>query len=148
MVRLLEPFAGRIGVTIFVFGIIAAGVSSQFPNVMLLPWLLCDYFGRDRDMTLPRYRIMVGMLSLLGLVVPIFNAKPVVVMIASQAFGSFLLPVTVLSILILGNKRAVMGDHKHSVIENMILLSIFVFSVIMSFYGLCGLWSTLLTLSS
>jgi Mn2+/Fe2+ NRAMP family transporter len=146
MVQLLEPFAGQLGVTIFVFGIIAAGVSSQFPNVMLLPWLLCDYSGRPRDMTLPRYRIMVGILSLLGLVVPVFNAKPVAVMIASQAFGSLLLPVTVLSILILGNKRSVMGDHRHSVIENIILLLVFAFSLIMSFYGLRGLWSTLSTL--
>jgi len=148
MVQLLEPFAGRVGVTIFVFGIIAAGVSSQFPNVMLLPWLLCDYSGRSCDMTLPRYRIIVGVLSLLGLVVPIFNARPVVVMIVSQAFGSLLLPVTVLSMLILGNKRAVMGDHKHSAIENMILLSIFAFSLIMSFCGLRGLWPMLSRLFS
>ena len=148
MVQLLEPFAGRVGVTIFVFGIIAAGVSSQFPNVMLLPWLLCDYSGRSCEMTLPRYRIIVGVLSLLGLVVPIFNARPVVVMIVSQAFGALLLPVTVLSMLILGNKRAVMGDHKHSAIENVILLSIFAFSLIMSFCGLRGLWPMLSRLFS
>lgn len=68
-------------------------------------------------------------------------------MIASQAFGSLLLPVTVLSILILGNKRKVMGEHRHSAVENVILLLIFAFSIRMSFYGLRGLWSTLSTWS-
>lgn len=43
LITLLEPFAGKIGVAIFVLGLVAAGVSSQFPNVALLPWLLDDY---------------------------------------------------------------------------------------------------------
>jgi len=43
MITLLEPLAGNMAVAIFAIGIIAAGVSSQFPNVLMLPWLLCDY---------------------------------------------------------------------------------------------------------
>ncbi|MEE4311174.1 MAG: Nramp family divalent metal transporter, partial [candidate division KSB1 bacterium] len=85
MVVLLEPLAGKFAVTIFVFGIVAAGVSSQFPNVLLLPWLLCDYNESERNMKLTRYRVIVLIISLLGFVVPVFNAKPVPVMIASQA---------------------------------------------------------------
>ncbi len=44
MISLLEPLAGPLAASIFAIGIIAAGVSSQFPNVLMLPWLLCDYF--------------------------------------------------------------------------------------------------------
>ena len=72
MVGLLEPLAGPLAVSIFVVGIIAAGVSSQFPNILMLPWLLCDYQNSEREMTLPKYRIMVFIISLLGLVVPLF----------------------------------------------------------------------------
>jgi manganese transport protein len=86
MITLLEPLAGKFATAIFAFGIIAAGVSSQFPNVLMLPWLLCDYNDSERKMTLPKYRIMVLIISLLGLVVPIFHARPVFVMIISQAF--------------------------------------------------------------
>lgn len=43
MIGLLEPLAGSFATTIFVVGIVAAGVSSQFPNVLMLPWLLCDF---------------------------------------------------------------------------------------------------------
>ncbi|HET6568033.1 MAG TPA: Nramp family divalent metal transporter, partial [Rhodothermales bacterium] len=43
MVALLEPLAGRFAISIFVAGIVAAGLSSFFPNVLLGPWLLADY---------------------------------------------------------------------------------------------------------
>ncbi|WP_296053413.1 NRAMP family divalent metal transporter, partial [uncultured Alteromonas sp.] len=88
MMNLLEPLAGQFAVSVFAAGLIAAGVSSQFPNVLMLPWLICDYSGRKRDMTLPRYRLIVFVISLLGLVVPVFNARPIVVMILSQAFNA------------------------------------------------------------
>jgi manganese transport protein len=50
MVALLEPLAGPMAASIFAFGLIAAGVSSQIPNVLMLPWLLCDYTGAERNM--------------------------------------------------------------------------------------------------
>ncbi|NIA29560.1 MAG: divalent metal cation transporter [Actinobacteria bacterium] len=145
MVDLLQPLAGRFAVTIFVFGIVAAGVSSQFPNILLLPWLLCDYNQSKRDMTLPQYRIMVFLISLLGLVVPVFHAKPVIVMIASQAFGALLLPVTVLCIIYLGNRKDVMGeDNVNKLGTNIILGLILIFSIYMCGSGILGLLGTIL----
>ncbi|NOY60779.1 MAG: divalent metal cation transporter [Calditrichaeota bacterium] len=145
MVDLLQPLAGRFAVTIFVFGIVAAGVSSQFPNILLLPWLLCDYNQSKRDMTLPQYRIMVFLISLLGLVVPVFHAKPVVVMIASQAFGALLLPVTVLCIIYLGNRKDVMGkENVNKLGTNIILGLILIFSIYMCGSGILGLLGTIL----
>ena len=141
MIALLEPLAGAFAASIFAIGIIAAGVSSQFPNIIMLPWLLCDYNNSEREMTLPKYRIMVLAISLLGLVVPIFDARPLLVMIVSQAFNSVLLPATVACIFILGNKQSVMGEHKHSTLTNGILITIFLFSIVTSFMGFKGLVS-------
>jgi len=124
MIELLEPLAGSLAISIFAIGLIAAGVSSQFPNVLMLPWLLCDYNGNERDMTLAKYRIMVFAISLLGLVVPIFEARPILVMIISQAFNAVILPVTVACIFYLSNRKDLMGEHKNSVITNGILTAI------------------------
>ena len=144
MIQLLEPLAGRFAMTIFVFGIVAVGVSSQFPNVLLVPWLICDYFDLKRDMTRPLYRIIVELSSLLGLVVPIFSARPVAVMIASQAFGALILPVTVISIFVLGSRREVVGDKTYSPLEKVILLLITIFALYMAASALIALWHTLL----
>lgn len=139
MITLLEPLAGPFAASIFAIGIIAAGVSSQFPNVLMLPWLLCDYQNSQRDMTLPKYRIMVFFISLLGLVVPLFEARPLFVMIASQAFNVALLPVTVACIFYLGNRTDLMGAHRHNLITNIALVAIFLFSLVTSYMGLQGL---------
>ena len=138
MIELLEPLAGSFAVAIFAIGIIAAGVSSQFPNVLMLPWLLCDYNESPREMKLPKYRIMVFFISLLGLVVPIFDARPVFVMIVSQAFQSVILPITVGCIFYLGNRKDLMKEYQFSLITNIILLLIFAFSIFTSFIGIKG----------
>ncbi len=140
MVTRLEPLAGKLATSIFVLGIVAAGVSSQFPNVLMLPWLLCDYQQSERKMTLPRYRVMVFFISLLGLVVPIFEARPVFVMIVSQAFNSVILPMTVACILYLGNRKDLMNDHKNSLMANVFLTAILIFSIITSSMGIKGVW--------
>lgn len=139
MITLLEPLAGNMATLIFAFGIISAGVSSQFPNVLMLPWLICDYNDSKRDMTLPKYRIIVFLISLLGLVVPIFDGKPILIMIISQAFNSFLLPVTIASILYLLNKEKLMGEHKNGWKQNSILVLIFLFSGVTLWMGLQAL---------
>ena len=138
MISMLEPLAGRMATAIFAIGIVSAGVSSQFPNVLMLPWLLCDYNQSERKMTLPKYRIVVLLISLLGLVVPVFGAKPVFIMIVSQAFNSIILPVTIACILYLGNRKDLMGKHKNSLGTNLFLIAILLFSIVTSIMGING----------
>lgn len=138
MIELLEPLAGPLATSIFAFGIISAGVSSQFPNVLMLPWLLCDYNNAEREMTLTKFRVMVFAISLLGLVVPVFNAPPVFVMIVSQAFNSVILPLTVACIIYLGNRKDLMGEHKNGLLTNLFLVAIFIFSIFTSTMGVKG----------
>ncbi len=140
MVALLEPLAGPMAASIFAFGLIAAGVSSQIPNVLMLPWLLCDYTGAERNMTLSRYRILVFLISLLGLVVPIFEARPILVMIISQAFNAVILPATVACIFYLSNRKDLMQGYKNGLIANSIFGLIFLFSIFTSIVGIRGLW--------
>ena len=143
MIELLEPIAGSMAVAIFAIGIIAAGVSSQFPNVLMLPWLLCDYNSSPRTMTLTKYRIMVFFISLLGLVVPIFHARPVVVMIASQAFNSVILPMTVGCILYLGNRKDLMKEYTFGKLSNSVLMLIMAFAIFTSVIGVRGVFDVL-----
>ena len=145
MISLLEPLAGPLATSLFAIGIIAAGVSSQFPNVLMLPWLLCDYNETERNMTLPKYRAMVFVISLLGLVVPFFGARPVLVMIVSQAFNAVILPITVACIFYLANRKDLMGAHRNKLASNIILMAILLFALFTSFIALKGVWQLLFT---
>lgn len=143
MIGLLEPLAGPLAVSIFAIGIIAAGVSSQFPNLLMIPWLLCDFRSTPRDMTIWQYRLLVGAISLLGLVVPLFDARPVFVLILSQAFNVVLLPITVACIIYLGNRADLMGAYRNSMLTNIGLLGLFLFSLLTGYMGFQGLVSML-----
>jgi len=138
MITLLEPVAGKFAVGIFVVGIAAAGLSSQFPNTLLLPWMICDYSGIKPDMKRTDFRIIVLVMSVLGLVVPVFHARPIFVMVASQAFAALVLPVTVGGIFYLTSNRKIMGEHVNSATANVILFLIFLFSLFMGGIGLRG----------
>ena len=138
MIEILEPLAGPLAASLFALGIVAAGVSSQFPNVLMLPWLICDYTETDRNMTLPKYRFMVFLISLLGLVVPFFGGRPVLVMIVSQSFNAIILPITVACILYLANRKDLMGKYKNTAVSNIILIAILAFSIFTSFIGVKG----------
>lgn len=143
MIYLLEPLAGSFAVAIFTIGLIAAGISSQFPNVALLPWLLDDYYQREPNLKTPSYRLIALIISSLGLIVPIFDAKPIAVMVLSQAFGALVLPATVACIFYIGNKSSLMKQHKFSSATNLALGLIFIFALIMSYMSYTGILATL-----
>lgn len=146
MINLMEPLAGFFAVSIFAIGLVAAGVSSQFPNVTLLPWLLDDYHKNKPNMKRFKYRMIVLLLSLLGLIVPVFQAKPIAIMIISQSFGALILPVTVACIMYIGNKKSLMREHAFSWIINMVLILILIFSIIMSYMSYSGLFDIIKSL--
>lgn len=140
LVTLLQPFAGKYAVGLFVIGIAAAGISSHLPNVLLLPWLICDHMGISRNMGLPAFRILVLVMSLLSFVVPVFHQRPIAVLIASQALAAVVLPATVACIFYVTNKASLMGEHKNKWYDNLILAGAQLFALVIGGIGLKGFW--------
>ena len=75
----------------------------------------------------------------LGLVVPIFGGRPVLVMIISQALVAVATPVIVLLMMILLNKKEIMGEYKAGTGLNMVMGLIFLFTVVMAITGIIGI---------
>lgn len=139
MVKLLEPLAGRFAISIFVAGIVSAGLSSLFPHILLAPWLLADLTGRPRDMHLKYNRLIALFTVSLGLVVPVFGGRPVLVMIVSQVLAAVATPLIILLMLLLQNKGSVMGKFKADWKFNCTIGFIFVFAVFMAVTGIIGI---------
>ena len=138
MVSTLEPLAGRFAIALFVTGIIAAGLSSIFPNMLLLPWLISDYQGMPRDLTTKLFRVLVVLVTLTGLIIPVFGGKPIIIMIASQAFSPLMMPLLILFLLIMLNNKKVMGDQKIGFWLNAGLVTTLLFSIFMFFIAFEG----------
>ncbi len=138
MVKTIEPIAGRFAVSIFVVGVIGAGISTLFPIALVLPWLICDYTGRERDIRSPMFRILAGMGLLLGFTVPVLGGRPVWIMIVSNAFQASILPIVTITIIVLLNNRKLMGEHKAGPWLNAGLWATFLFSLVTTYIGVLG----------
>jgi len=143
MVKTLEPIAGRFAISVFLIGIIGAGVSTLFPIALVLPWLICDYRGTKRDIHSPMFRILGGLGLLIGLTVPIFGGRPVWVMITSQAFQSTIMPVVTLAIIVLINNKKLMGEYRAGLWLNIGLFATLIFAFVTAYIGIIGLIETL-----
>lgn len=146
MVALLEPLLGRFAISIFVTGILGAALSSMIPILMLAPLLISDYKNTQVNYKGYAFKILSGVALLFGLVVPVFKAKPVFAMLISQVFQVFILPLVIVIILYLLNRKDLMGIHKIGVRMNLFLLMTFVFTLLISYQGIIGLLESFKTM--
>ena len=140
MVNLLEPMAGRFALSIFVGGIIAAGLSSLFPHILLAPMLIADYKGEVPNLKSKSSRLIaLGILSM-GLLVPLLGGRPVLVMIASQAFIAAVTPLVILLMMILMNRKDIVNEHVLTPVKNILVGTILIFSTIIAVLGVIGIF--------
>jgi Mn2+/Fe2+ NRAMP family transporter len=138
MVATLEPLAGRLAASGFVLGLVAAGLSSLFPNYLLGPWMICDFWGWPRDLSRRGFRILVVATSLFGLVVPIFGGRPVQIMIASQAVSPLIMPLIASFTMILLLRKDFVGRYPNSTALNAVLGITVLFTFYMLYLAVLG----------
>ena len=139
MIYVLQPIAGRFAVALFVTGLLSAGLSSLFPIMMLAPELISDYRAGEMQTGTPLFKILTGVAALAGLTIPILGTSPVITQIASQVTLVFVLPLVILLMIIMLNKRSVMGDRRPGVVFTLLMCLAFVFACIVSYTGVLAL---------
>ena len=135
----LEPIAGKFAMSIFVIGMVSAGLSTVFPIILIAPWLICDYLDIPRNIQSPMFRILGAVAILFSLYTPLFGARPVWIMIASQAFQATIMPLVTIAIIVLLNRKEIMGKHKIGLWMNIGCWLTFIFSLVMAYTGIIGL---------
>jgi len=139
MMSALGSWAGTFALTLFALGIVGAGMSSIFPNLLLLPWLIADYSNTKRDMKRPLFKGLVVLIALSCLAIPVLGGKPIWILIASQAFGPFIMPLITLFLIILMNKKDLMGKYKAKLGLNLALGCTLLFNIYMMYVSIKGL---------
>ncbi len=139
MIALFEPIGGKLAAFILILGIVGAGLSTIFPIVLIAPWLISDYTGRERDIHSPLSRglILFAMLFTFGSV--LLEQKPPALMVFSQAFQACILPAVAIPILILINRKTLMNKHKAKTKENIGILAVILFSFITTWFAIVEL---------
>lgn len=139
MVQALEPVAGKMAVAVFMMGAMSAGISSIFPILMVLPLLISDYKSGKMETKTPTFKILVAIACLVGLIVPILGANPIVAQIATQVANVFVLPLVIGGIIVLINNKKLMGTQSANLFMNISLVTAFCFSLIISYKAVIAL---------
>ena len=138
MIPLLEPLAGTAAVTVFTLGIMAAGISSHLPNLLVIPWLIIDYRDEVQNTRTPRNRIILFVLSLIAVFGVALKFKPVFLLLLSQASIAIILPVSIVALFYLTSRKNLMGNTVNKRSDKVILILISLFSVYICLLGVKG----------
>ena len=139
MVGVLEPVAGKLSLTIFFFGTLAAGLSSVFPCMLIAPLMIADYQSGKLDTSSRQFKTITGFSALLALTVPLFGFNPIKGQILTQVFNVFVLPLVVFGITVLVNRKSLMKEQVAGYVLNTLLGLALLFSIIISYNGAVAL---------
>ena len=136
LITLFEPIGGKLAAFILIFGITSAAISTIFPIVLIAPWLICDYTGKPRNIKSPLFRILGGGGLLLSFGAQFIDMRPPALLVFSQAFQACILPAVTLPILILINKKNIMGTHTASRALNIGICAVLLFALITTYLAI------------
>ncbi len=139
MIQLFEPIGGNVAAFILILGVVGAGLSTIFPIVLIAPWLVSDFTGKPRNIhsTQSRFLIFGAMIFAFGTV--FLEQRPPALMVFSQAFQAVILPAVAIPILLLINKKGLMGKNQANMKENIGIWAVILFSLITTYFAITEL---------
>ncbi len=138
MIPMLKPMFGPAALFVFVTGIMAAGISSHLPNMMVIPWLSDDMAGRPRVTSTRQKRLLLAGLTIIS-ILGVFTSRPVFLLLLSQAGISVVMPMALLGLIYLSSRKDILTEHRPKKVEWVALFFIAIFSLFMGLQGIKGL---------
>ena len=139
MSQALEPVVGKIAVSIFFIGTLSAGLSSIFPCLMIVPLMLGDLKTGKLDVRSQQFKAITAFASIFALSIPVFGVNPIQGQIITQVFNVFGLPIVIICLLVLWNRKNTIKIKQKSM-TNVIMIAALLFSLIILFHGLRDLF--------
>ena len=131
----LEPLVGKWARFFVGTGLFAAGISSAITAPLAAGYATTEIMGWNKDIKSTRFRIIYGLILIIGIVFSLSGFKPIEAIVFAQVANGILLPVIAAYLLRVMNSRDVMGDSTNSAISNLSGVI-----VVLIAFGL-GVWS-------
>ena len=122
----LRPLAGNLASQVFAFGLFIASIFSATILPLATAYFVCEAFGFEAgidkkwDEAKEFYILYTGILIISVIIILIPNAPLIPISIWSQVINGILLPVVLVSMMILINKRKIMGSYTNKPLTNII----------------------------
>jgi Mn2+/Fe2+ NRAMP family transporter len=134
----LKPLAGNFAGAIFAFGLFIASIFSATILPLATAFFVCEAFGFEAGINkkwneAPEFYILytsILIISILIILIP--NAPLISITLWSQVLNGLLLPVVLVSMIVLINKKSIMGKYVNNSINNFICWTAVIILVLLS----------------
>jgi Mn2+/Fe2+ NRAMP family transporter len=122
----LRPFAGNLASQVFAFGLFVASIFSATILPLATAFFVCEAFGFEAgidkkwDEAKEFYVLYTGILVISAGIILIPKAPLIPISLWSQVINGILLPVVLVSMMILINKKKIMGAYVNGKMTNII----------------------------
>ncbi len=128
----LEPLLGPAAPFFFGVGLFAAGLTSAITAPLAGAYAASGAFGWKADLGDARFRMLWGFVLLTGMVFGVsLGASPYRIILLAQAGNGIVLPLTLILLLIVVNREAIVGSARNGRLAN--LLGVGVVAIIAGF---------------
>lgn len=118
MARQLEPAFGSAATYLIATGLFAAGLSSAITAPLATGFAAAELFGFSSDPKAPTFRMVAGVILLIGVVVAATGVPPIEIIIFAQFANGLLLPIIAVFLLVAANNKSILGAHVNSMPAN------------------------------
>jgi len=122
----LEPFAGALAAQVFAFGLFIASIFSATILPVATAFYVCEAFGFEAGIDkkwkeAPQFYVLYTAIIVIGAgIILMPNAPLIQISLWSQRINGILLPVVLICMMLIVNKKEVMGEHINKRIGNVI----------------------------
>lgn len=118
MAEQLEPLLGRTSQVVFALGLLAAGITSAVTAPLAAAFAISGALGWGRELKSWRFRSIWATIIVVGTVFAATGGSPVEAIVFAQAANGLILPIIAVFLLLVMNRRDLLGDHVNGPVGN------------------------------
>ncbi|MDI9889251.1 Nramp family divalent metal transporter [Streptomyces sp. HNM0645] len=120
MAAQLEPLLGSWAQAFFALGLFAAGLTSAITAPLAAAFAVSGALGWKPDLKATRFRAIWALVIVAGTIFAVLGESPVTAILFAQAANGLLLPIVAVFLLMVMNRRDLLGDHRNNLTRNVL----------------------------
>lgn len=141
MANALKPLLGKYADMVMAIGLFSASITSTITAPLSAAFATSGILGFNKDMKSKKFKFVWVTVLFVGLVISLFgNSAPTSVIVFSQAANAFLLPISVVLLMVVCNDKSFMGKYKNKILSNILGIMVLLVSLVLAIKNLTAIF--------
>ena len=134
----LEPLLGPSARYVFAAGLFASGLTSAITAPLAAAYAVCGAMGWNVGLSSRPFRLVWGVVLLTGTVFAAIGTKPLAAILFAQVANGLLLPFVAAFLLLVMNRRDLLGEHVNGPLSNLLGVIVVITAVALGLVKIAG----------